>query len=87
MLSHLLKSAARLTSTALTAGVANIALSIAEDILAFLQALVAIFLPIVALIIVLGLGAIFLLTVPKIARSGVHLFGRMRPPREETEPK
>ncbi|MCC6131057.1 MAG: DUF4126 domain-containing protein [Acidobacteria bacterium] len=86
MLSHLLKSAARMTSTALTAGVANIALSIAEDILAFLQALVAIFLPIVALIVVLGLGAIFLLTVPKIARSGVHLFGRIRPEKGSPPP-
>jgi hypothetical protein len=74
---HLLKSATRLTSTALTAGIANVALSLAEDILAFLQAFVAIFLPAVAFIVVLAIGAIFLFTVPKIARS-IDLLGRRR---------
>jgi hypothetical protein len=75
--SHLLKSATRLTSTALTAGVANVALSLAEDILAFLQSLVAIFLPVVALVVVAALGVLFLMTVPRIARS-IDLFGRRR---------
>ena len=75
MLSHLVKSATRLTSTALTGGVANVALSLAEDVLAFLQSLVAIFLPMVALAVVVGLGILFLATVPRIARS-VNLFGR-----------
>lgn len=77
--SHLVKSATRLTSTALTAGIANIALSLAEDILAFLQALVSVFLPLVALMVVVALGGIFLLTVPRIARK-VDLFGRRRGP-------
>lgn len=72
---HLLKSATRLTSTALTAGVANVALSLAEDVLAFLQALVSIFLPMVALAVVVGLGVIFVFTVPKIVRS-VNLLDR-----------
>ncbi len=85
LISHLVKSATRLTSTALTAGVANIALSIAEDILAFLQALVAIFLPLVALLVVLAIASIFLLKVPKIAK-GTGLFGRLRP-RAEDETK
>jgi hypothetical protein len=76
---HLLKSATRLTSTALTAGVANAALSLAEDILAFLQALVSIFLPIVALVVVAALACLFVLAVPKIARS-VDLIGRRRRP-------
>ncbi|MEO6326525.1 MAG: DUF4126 domain-containing protein [Thermoanaerobaculia bacterium] len=75
--SHLLKSATRLTSTALTAGIANVALSLAEDILAFLTALVSIFLPAVAFLLVMAIGAIFLFTVPKIARS-IDLFGRRR---------
>jgi len=75
--SHLLKSATRLTSTALTAGVANVALSLAEDILAFLQSLVAIFLPVLALVVVAALGVLFLLTVPRIARQ-IDLFGRRR---------
>lgn len=80
--SHLVKTVARLTSTALTAGLANAALSIAEDVVAFLQAVVAIFLPIVALVLVVALGGIFLLTVPRVARS-IDLFGRVRgaPPR------
>jgi hypothetical protein len=75
--SHLVKSATRLTSTALTAGVANVALSLAEDILAFLQALVSIFLPFVALAVVAAMALIFVLTVPRIARS-IDLFGRKR---------
>ena len=75
--SHLLKSATRLTSTALTAGIANIALSLEEDILAFLQSFVAIFLPAVALVVVLALGVLFLLTGPRIARQ-IDLFGRRR---------
>lgn len=66
---HLLKSATRLTSTAITAGVANVALSLAEDVLAFLQAFVSIFLPMVALAVVVALGVIFLLTVPRIFRT------------------
>jgi hypothetical protein len=73
----LAKSATRLTSTALTAGMANAVLSLAEDILAFLQSLVAIFLPMVALAVVAALGILFLATVPRIARS-VNLFGRRR---------
>jgi hypothetical protein len=77
LVAHLVKSATRLTSTALTAGVANAALSLAEDILAFLQSLVAIFLPMVALSVVVALGVLFLATVPRIARS-VNLFGRWR---------
>ncbi len=77
LVAHLLKSATRLTSTALTAGVANAALSLAEDVLAFLQSLVAIFLPMVALAVVGALGVLFLATVPRIARS-VNLFGRWR---------
>jgi len=77
LLSHLVKSATRLTSTALTAGVANAAISLAEDILAFLQSLVAIFLPMVALVLVAGLGVLFVVNVPRVARS-VDLFGRRR---------
>jgi hypothetical protein len=77
LLAHLVKSASRLTSTALTAGMANAALSLAEDILAFLQSLVAIFLPMVALVVVAGLGVLFLVRVPRIARS-VNLFGLRR---------
>jgi hypothetical protein len=77
LLSHLVKSATRLTSTALTAGVANIALSLAEDALAFLQSLVAIFLPLVSLALVAGLCIVFLVCVPRIARS-VDLFGLRR---------
>ena len=77
LLSHLVKSATRLTSTALTAGMANAALSLAEDLLAFLQSLVAIFLPMVALAVDAALGILFLVTVPRIARS-VNLFGRRR---------
>ena len=78
LLTHLLKSATRVTSTALTAGVANAALSLAEDIVAFLQALVSVFLPFVALAIVGGIGILFLATVPRLARR-TNLLGRHRP--------
>ena len=78
LVSHLVKSATRLTSTALTAGVANAALSLAEDVVAFLQSLVSIFLPIVALLVVIAIGLIFVLTIPRMARFH-DLFGRRRP--------
>lgn len=77
LIAHLLKSATRLTSTALTAGIANAALSLAEDVLAFLQSLVAIFLPMVALVVVVALGLLFVATVPRVARS-VNLHSRRR---------
>ena len=76
---HFLKSATRLTSTALTGGLANAALSLAEDVVAFLQALVSIFLPLLSLVLVAALAGLFLLSVPRIARS-VDLFGRRRLP-------
>ncbi len=78
LVSHLVKSATRLTSTALTAGVANAALSLAEDVVALLQSLVAIFLPLVALVVVIAIGFIFVLTIPRMARF-LDLFGRRRP--------
>lgn len=74
---HVVKGTARLTSTALTAGVANFALSLAEDILAVLQAIVSIFLPLVALVLAAAVLALCLFCVPKLAR-GVNLFGRRR---------
>lgn len=80
---HLVKGTVRLTSTALTAGVANFALSLAEDILAVLQAVVSVFLPLVALVLAVAVAGLFLLCVPKLAK-GVNLFTRRRPRRGET---
>ncbi len=77
LVAHFLKSATRLTSTALTGGIANVALSFAEDVVALLQALVSIFLPLLSLVLVAVLAGLFILSVPKIARS-VNLFGRRR---------
>ena len=71
--------------TALTAGIANVALSLAEDIVAFLQSLVSIFLPLVALVVVIAIGLIFILTIPRMARF-LDLFGRRRPSREAPPP-
>ena len=85
LVSHLVKSATRLTSTALTAGVANVALSFAEDVVAFLQSLVSIFLPLVALVVVIAIGLIFILTVPRMARF-LDLFGRRRQGHEAPPP-
>jgi hypothetical protein len=83
--SHLVKSATRLTSTAVTFGVANAGLSLAEDVVAVLQSLVSIFLPLVALVVVLAVGLLFVLTVPRMARF-LDLFGRRRTAREPTPP-
>jgi len=77
LVAHVGKSAARVTSTALTAGIANFALSLAEDWLALLQTLVSLFLPTVALVVVCGLYLLFLLTVPRVARTA-DIFGRRR---------
>ena len=74
---HVVKGTARLTSTALTAGVANFALSLAEDVLAVLQAIVSVFLPLVALVLALAVAGLFLLCVPRLAK-GVNLFSRRR---------
>jgi hypothetical protein len=83
--SHLVKSATRLTSTAVTFGTANAGLSLAEDIVAFLQSLVSIFLPLVALVVVFAVGVLFVLTVPRMARF-LDLFGRRRTRREPAPP-
>lgn len=85
LVSHLVKSATRLTSTAVTFGTANAGLSLAEDIVAFLQSLVSIFLPLVALVVVAAIGLIFVLTIPRMARF-LDLFGRRRPKRETPPP-
>lgn len=83
--SHLVKSATRLTSTAVTFGTANAGLSLAEDVVAFLQSLVSIFLPLVALVVVFAIGVLFVLTVPRMARF-LDLFGRRRTRREPSPP-
>lgn len=81
LVSHLVKSATRLTSTAITFGTANAGLSLAEDIVAFLQSIVSIFLPLVALVVVIAIGLLFVLTIPRMARF-LDLFGRRRPQKE-----
>ncbi len=85
LVAHLVKSATRLTSTAVTFGVANAGLSLAEDIVAILQSIVSIFLPLVALVVVIAIGFIFVLTIPRMARF-LDLFGRRRPARETPPP-
>ena len=85
LVSHLVKSATRLTSTAVTFGAANAGLSLAEDIVAFLQSIVSIFLPLVALVVVIAIGLLFVLTIPRMARF-LDLFGRRRPRKEPSRP-
>jgi hypothetical protein len=85
LVSHRVKSATRLTSTAVTFGAANAGLSLAEDIVAFLQSLVSIFLPLVALVVVVAIGLIFVFTIPRMARF-LDLFGRRRPGRQAPPP-
>lgn len=82
---HFVKATARLTSTALTTGVANVALSLAEDVLAVLQAVVSVFLPLVALVLVVAVAGCFLFSVPKLA-SGLNLFTRRRSKSREKAP-
>jgi len=74
VMAHLTKASTRLASTATTAGLLNIVLSIVEDIGVVIATLLALFAPIVMFVIVILFILIFLL----LARRIIRLFDRRK---------
>ncbi len=67
-MAHTTKTATRLASTATTAGIANVGLSIAEDIMVVIATLLSLFAPIVMVIVVVLFVIIFLVIMPRLFR-------------------
>ena len=82
--SHATKSATRLTSTAATRGFAQLALSLAEDVIAVLIAILCFFQPWLTLLFLAGLLVVFLMHWPRVARGLQVLFFRIQHPRRRT---
>ena len=80
-MAHTTKTATRLASTATTAGIANVGLSIAEDVMVVIATLLSLFAPIVMVIVVVLFVIIFLLVVPRLfrlLRRGVRILNTRR---------
>jgi len=68
---HTTKAATRLASTASTAGIANVGISIAEDVTVVVATLLSLFAPIVMVVVVEVFAIIFLAVVPPaLPRAG-----------------
>src|SRR6266568_2944990 len=67
-MAHTTKAATRLASTASTAGIANVGISIAEDVTVFFATLLSLFAPIVMVVVVVLYVIIFLVVVPRLFR-------------------
>ncbi len=67
-MAHTTKTATRLASTATTAGIANVGLSIAEDVMVVIATLLSLFAPIVMVIVVVLFVIIFLVIMPRLFR-------------------
>jgi len=74
LMTHVTKASTRLASTATTAGLLNIVLSIIEDIGVVIATLLSLFAPVVMFVVVILFVLIFLL----LARRIIRLFGRRR---------
>jgi len=79
--SHATKSATRLTSTAATRGFAQFALSIAEDVIAVMIAILLFFQPWLTLLFLAGLVVVLFMHWPRVARALQVLFFRIQHPR------
>jgi len=79
--SHATKSATRLTSTAATRGFAQLALSLAEDVIAVMIAILLFFQPWLTLLFLAGLVVVLLMHWPRVARALQVLFFRIQHPR------
>jgi len=80
-MAHTTKAATRLTSTATTAGIANVGISIAEDIAVVIATLLSLFAPVIMVIVVVLFVIIFLAVVPRLLRmlgSGLRKLGMWR---------
>ncbi len=74
LMTHVTKASTRLASTATTAGLLNIVLSIVEDIGVVIATLLSLFAPVVMFVVVILFVLIFLL----LARRIIRLFSRRR---------
>jgi hypothetical protein len=79
--SHATKSTTRLTSTAATRGFAQLALSLAEDAIAVMIAILLFFQPWLTLLFLAGLVVVLLMHWPRVARALQVLFFRIQHPR------
>jgi hypothetical protein len=79
--SHATKSATRLTSTAATRGFAQFALSIAEDVIAVMIAILLFFQPWLTLLFLAALVVVLFMHWPRVARALQVLFFRIQHPR------
>jgi len=80
-MAHTTKAATRLTSTATTAGIANVGISIAEDIAVVIATLLSLFAPVIMVIVVVLFVIIFLAVVPRLLRMlgrGLRKLGMWR---------
>ncbi len=67
-MAHTTKVATRLASTASTAGIANIGISLAEDVTVVIATLLSLFVPIVMVVVIVLFVIIFLVVVPRLFR-------------------
>jgi hypothetical protein len=67
-MAHTTKAATRLTSTATSAGIANVGISIAEDVVVVIATLLSLFAPIVMIVVVVLFVIVFLAVVPRLLR-------------------
>ncbi len=82
---HAAKTTTRLTSTAATGGLAQIALSIAEDVVAIALAILLFFQPWLTALFLAALVFVLLMHWPRVARGLQVLFFRIQHPRRRTE--
>ena len=77
-MAHTTKAATRLTSTATTAGIANVGISIAEDITVVIATLFSLFAPIVMVVVIVLFVIIFLAVVPRLFRMLTRFLQRLK---------
>ncbi len=82
---HAAKSTSRLTSTAATRGWTQIALSVAEDVVAVMLAVLLFFQPLLTPLFLAALVIGLLMHWPRVARGLQVLFFRIQHPRRRTE--
>jgi hypothetical protein len=83
---HVVKSTSRLESTAATRGWTQIALSLAEDVIAVVLAILVFFVPWVAALFLAGLVIVLLAHQERVGRALRVLFFRLQHPRRRPPP-
>ena len=82
---HAAKSTSRLTSTAATRGWAQFALSLAEDAVAVMLAILLFFQPWLTALVLAALAAVLLMHWPRVWRGIQLLFFRIQHPRSRAK--